>query len=266
MKEISVPKLINAGIYDAATVHKHCVDTPPRKVSVFEIELPLEDGGCSHINNNKYPVRADHIICAKPGQLRHTRLPFQCYFVHLMVEEGTLYDYLSAVPDYFLATDRAAYQELFEDIIKASSFPFEGSDLYLAGKIYVLIYKLYKEHKQAQITISTERDFINEAITFMNQHYTENPRLEDVADAVNISPIYFQRIFSKAMGRSPYDYLLSKKLDAAKKLLLTTNMPLSAIALQSGFSSQSYFGYVFKRELGITPLSYRKKAHSNYPV
>ena len=266
MKETTLHGLVNTGIYDAATVHKHCMDTPLRKVSVFEIELPLANGGFSFINDKKYPISQNRIICAKPGQIRHTRQPFQCYFVHLMTDQPNLFEYLSSIPDSFVTNDRQAYQELFEDIIKAYSFPFEGSDLYLAGKLYALIYKLYKEHKQAQVTLSTEKDFVTQAITYINQHYQENPRLEDIATAVNISPIYFQRMFSEAMGRSPYEYLLSRKLDTAKKLLLTTNSPLSEIAHQSGFSSQSYFGYVFKRELGITPLAYRKKAHSNYPV
>ncbi|MGN0159979.1 MAG: helix-turn-helix domain-containing protein [Lachnospiraceae bacterium] len=48
-----------------------------------------------------------------------------------------------------------------------------------------------------------------------------------------------------------------------RNLLAKTNTPLCDIPLQCGFSSQNYFSYVFKKELGITPLQYRKKCQKN---
>lgn len=82
---MDIPQIINAGVYDAAVKYRNCTESKPQKVVVFEIELPLENGVSSYIDRRQYPITDDHIICAKPGQLRHTRLPFRCYFIHLMV-------------------------------------------------------------------------------------------------------------------------------------------------------------------------------------
>ena len=99
----------------------------------------------------------------------------------------------------------------------------------------------------------------------MDLHYTENITLEELAEAINISPIYLHRLFNKVMGQSPYHYLLGKKMNLAKRLLLTTDKSLAEIAYEAGFSSQSYFGAVFRKEEEVTPLQYRREMYHRYP-
>ncbi len=265
MSELILPKIVNAGIYDASTAHKNKTETRKRRVSLFELEIPMENGGVSHINDTEYPILADHVICGKPGQLRYTMLPFRCYFVHLLVEKGSLYEYLSILPDHFQVPEREKYCQLFSDIITAFSFPSEGSEIYLAGKVLHLIYSLCKDRNGRNGSNYSWNSLISEAISYMDEHYPENPRLSDIAAALNISPIYFHRMFCAATGQSPYQYLLDKKLAYARKMLLTTPLPLSDIALRAGFSSQSHFGSVFKKETGKTPLQYRKEMYRTYP-
>ena len=67
MSELILPKIVNAGIYDASTAHKNKTETRTRRVSLFELEIPMENGGVSHINDMEYPILADHVICGKPG-------------------------------------------------------------------------------------------------------------------------------------------------------------------------------------------------------
>ena len=62
MANIILPQIINAGIYDAATIHKNHLETPERRVSVFEIELPYTEGGVSYINNHQYNISAKSYI------------------------------------------------------------------------------------------------------------------------------------------------------------------------------------------------------------
>lgn len=265
MDTILLPKLINAGIYDAASVHKNCTDTPKRTVSLFELELPLENGGISFIDDSKYPVSSDCLLCAKPGQTRHTRLPFQCYFVHLLVRDRILQEQLSSIPDCFRVNDREAYQKLFTGIIRAYSFPVDGNEIYLAARLLDLIDAVCRDCSEKNTIKRSGNPLIAEALNFMDNNFSKNIRLSDIAHSLNISPVYFHRIFSQITGQTPYQYLLHKKLDAAKKLLITTALPLSDIAFSVGFTSQSYFGYVFKKELGITPLQYRKNTYNHYP-
>ena len=62
---------------------------------------------------------------------------------------------------------------------------------------------------------------------------------------------------------SPINYLISRRLNEARHLLETTDYPIAKIAQAAGFSSQSYFSQVFRKELNVTPAQYRKE-YSSY--
>ena len=98
--ELGAAEVISAGIYNLELATKGRAVTKNRKTVMFEIELPIEDGGVSTINSEDMPVRKDTVICAKPGQMRHTRLPFACYYIHLIVNEGSLCETLMDIPNF----------------------------------------------------------------------------------------------------------------------------------------------------------------------
>ena len=98
--ELKLPDIVAIGIYNSAFAVKNKTITKNRKTTMFEIELPLEKGGVSYINSENMPIETDMIICAKPGQIRHTKLHFKCFYMHLIVPEGNLYNNLMTIPDY----------------------------------------------------------------------------------------------------------------------------------------------------------------------
>jgi transcriptional regulator GlxA family with amidase domain len=67
----------------------------------------------------------------------------------------------------------------------------------------------------------------------------------------------FMRRFAKATGMSPLDYVHALRLEEAKQLLETTDVPVEAIANEVGYEDASFFGRLFRRKTGITPLQYR---------
>ena len=100
MKDMILPDIVSAGIYNTQLVYKNRAVTPNRKTAMFELEIPIEDGGISYINDSSHPISKNTVICAKPGELRHTKLPFKCYYVHMIVNAGQLFHLLSSLPDY----------------------------------------------------------------------------------------------------------------------------------------------------------------------
>lgn len=91
---MKLPEIISFGIFDSDKYKPNTQISKSRKVSVFEIELPLEEGGISYIDSSSERISQDTLICAKPGQIRHTRFPFKCLYIHMGVEEGVLCDIL----------------------------------------------------------------------------------------------------------------------------------------------------------------------------
>ena len=85
-----LPKIVAVGIYDSKIIRPGVTISKNRKVSMFEIEIPLEKGGVSYIDTSSRAIDTKMLICAKPGQRRHTRVPYKCYDRHMMVEAGIL--------------------------------------------------------------------------------------------------------------------------------------------------------------------------------
>ena len=93
----------------------------------------------------------------------------------------------------------------------------------------------------------------------IDEHFREPIQIKDMAEKAFLSPNFFRRKFTEEFGLSPSRYLLELRLSHAVKQILTTDMPLSQIAYESGFGSQSYMNYVFKKEFAMSPLPYREK-------
>ena len=67
----------------------------------------------------------------------------------------------------------------------------------------------------------------------------------------------FIRRFSKATGMTPLDYVQALRLEEAKQLLETGDLPVEAIADEVGYQDTSFFGRLFRRKVGLTPQQYR---------
>lgn len=77
--------------------------------------------------------------------------------------------------------------------------------------------------------------------------------LADLAEAAGLSRMHFAAQFRVATGCRPHDYLLQQRIEQAKQMLASTDMPLVEVALSVGFQTQSHFSTVFKRLAGDTP-------------
>ncbi len=257
-----MPQLVNAGVYDAALAHKNIPSTKPRKVSMYEIELVLENGGYSYIGSGKYQIKKGCVICAKPGQIRHTDLPHKCYYIHAVIEDTELASMLNAVADFYMPADAYELEKIFCDLIAAYVLPDWSHGINTAAKFLEILSILLKDARISAATAAHRHgnaQVIQQAMAFIDANYTHEITLADIAAHVHLSRIYFHNLFLASTGQTPHGYLLSKRISAVKFLLATTDKPFSEIALDCGFSSQSYMAYVFKRETACTPMQYKKQ-------
>jgi AraC-like DNA-binding protein len=98
------------------------------------------------------------------------------------------------------------------------------------------------------------------AILFMDQHFLENPPLAEIARAAHLAPNYFHRRFTAAFSITPFGYMLERRLNLGRQLLLSTNFPLSKIAEQTGFGSEFHFSKTFKKHCRLSPRQFRRHA------
>ena len=93
---------------------------------------------------------------------------------------------------------------------------------------------------------------------FIEQHYSENITVKDLADLVNMSVSSFNRIFKKETKLTPIEYLIETRIEKSKKLLIREEIPITEIAIRCGFNSSAHFSSSFSKIINKTPSEYRK--------
>jgi AraC-like DNA-binding protein len=93
--------------------------------------------------------------------------------------------------------------------------------------------------------------------------------LHDAAYEACLSPFHFHRLFSQAFGRTPHEFLTERRMEQAKRLLTQSDLSVTEICFELGYSSLGSFSSLFQKTVGCTPTDYRigsARFHSLYRV
>ena len=96
-------------------------------------------------------------------------------------------------------------------------------------------------------------------IEFMSCHFAEPLTLERLAAEACISKFHFVRLFRERVGQSPHRYLAELRLDAAQRMLISSELSIAEIALECGYSTATHFSTSFARRFGMSPTSFRMR-------
>lgn len=137
----------------------------------------------------------------------------------------------------------------------------EYSELLLKGLLNKLIILCLKERiltNNHDLAAEKQQDYLIDAITYIKVHLRDTPSLQETARHINISGSYLSKIFVNRLYTPYSTFVLNEKISYARKLLVETNLSMTAIADASGFSGSAYFSDCFKRNTGQTPMQFRK--------
>lgn len=110
-----------------------------------------------------------------------------------------------------------------------------------------------------ETTQITRNEFIQQALLYIEKHYLENIQVAELAKSLYLNPQYFSRLFKKEMNISFSEFLLLYRLEKSKDLLIHTDLPIYAVASNSGFTDSSYYCKTFKKYVHISPLKFRNQ-------
>ncbi|MBD5155596.1 MAG: helix-turn-helix domain-containing protein [Oscillibacter sp.] len=111
-------------------------------------------------------------------------------------------------------------------------------------------------------TLEKKRTFsrpIAQCLDYIYNHLHQPISLQDLADLTDLNPSYLSTLFREEMGLTVSDYIMSKKMEAARNMLKYTSETYAEISAVLNFSSQSHFIRAFKKYNGETPKQYREK-------
>lgn len=106
---------------------------------------------------------------------------------------------------------------------------------------------------------SLSRVQLRQVLAFIDAHLAEPLTVEQVAAVAGVSVFHFSRLFRTATGRSPYAFVLERRVDRAAERLRVGNEPVAQIARALGFANASHFSRAFACRMQCTPLRYRQQ-------
>jgi AraC-like DNA-binding protein len=185
----------------------------------------------------------------------------------------------------WLHFDGPVAREYFKMITSISGFVITLRDSYTFEKYLHKIYLMFHENapiKEAlvskyitniltELLVSQESSslspnystMIEETTAYINEHLCENITLEDLASRASLSPYYFIRSFKRETGFTPHEYIIASRINSAKFLLKSTNLPIKEVCFNSGFTSEAAFCTTFKKWEKMTPSDYRHQVKIN---
>lgn len=110
----------------------------------------------------------------------------------------------------------------------------------------------------AQAGPDRQNDAIAQAVQYIGAHLFEPLSVEQVANAVSLSPSHFSRLFRSTTGFSPHEYIMLHRIDEAKALLQSTTLSVKEIAFRVGYRSEVNFITAFTDKTGASPTQFRR--------
>lgn len=154
---------------------------------------------------------------------------------------------------------RAAITALRDE---ALSEGLRGS-LYAEALVVVAAARLARLSGRARLLPATETldspEHLGRVYDYIEAHLEERMTIEALGSLVGMGPYRFARAFRRAVGIPPYHYVLERRIERAKRLLVETDLPITEIALKVGFASHSHLSTAFRQAVGASPKTFRKK-------
>ena len=238
----------------------HLVET---LVSTYEFYFfPADWSGGITVDGVFYGCQKDSFCVCKPGQTRQLTTPLQCFYLYLSSSDPQLMHAFASLPTF------ASHPQMDEiiDICKGITRGIverhtPDTRMEMCICVYKILTMLLRQHNPISSKVNgnprRHQQVLLDANKYLRDHISEDIDLDKLAQASNLSPTYFHKLFTAAFGLTPAQQLDKYRHLAAKEFLRDDDCPLSEVARKCGYASQSYFCYKFKQREGMTPSTYR---------
>ena len=137
----------------------------------------------------------------------------------------------------------------------------QGSELIFESLARVFLVKLIQKYGLTEEAYAFSRSFTarhyKRVLDFVAESYGKSILVEDLAREAALSPSHFAQLFKRTIGMSPMQFVMSFRVEQARKKLAQHDVPLIDIAMSCGFADQAHFSRVFKQLTGQAPSKYR---------
>jgi AraC family transcriptional regulator len=218
-----------------------------------------------------------HTYRFRPGDILFTPLGSPVHYAHadtvdalyialspdtvdnIAAQTGLDPHYLSLVDNF--GTSDAMLAHMGRTLLSEIQLPGLGSQLMLEtllSQVVIHLLRHYTRMPAAVKPLETEAVEVLQArlrpvIEYVQAHYREDLSLKQLADLLYLTPFHFSRLFKRAFGLSPYQFVIQQRVNAARNMLQDSSLTLTEIALEVGFADHSHLTRHYKRLMGKNP-------------
>jgi AraC family transcriptional activator of pobA len=252
--------------YDGVTPHRH---------NYFELILFEKGGGIHEVDFKEYAINLHSVHFVSPSQVHKLKaktakgfvLCFTEEFMYLRKRENFLhafpfYDFHYFIPH--LEIPKSVFDELYllaGTIHREFSRESEGKMEILFSYLNVLLLKIKQCHASKSETDTVHFSKHPQIISFkslLEEHYLEQWNVQQYAEKLHISPNHLNALCKKETGSTAIHLIHERLLLEARRLLYSTDLSVKQIGAELNYEDIAYFNRFFKKQIGLTPLEYRK--------
>lgn len=148
------------------------------------------------------------------------------------------------------------FNNLIKELRERHNFYVEISQN-ISRTLLMLVFRLINYTRNSSMLLDSGR-IINATLLYIEEHFKDKITLKDIANACFTNKYYLSHLFTRMYGISVGKCITVKRIEEAKKLLLTTDASIEKVAEESGFADAGYFCKIFKKQTGQTPSAFRK--------
>jgi AraC-like DNA-binding protein len=144
---------------------------------------------------------------------------------------------------------------------QGNAYAYQKSHIVLL-ELLLLICQLCQQPMQNQhhsTNTTTKEKHTQDIITFIEQHYTDDITLDQLQEHLHLNKFYLSKTFKEVTGTTIFQYLLERRIYAAKLLLVDSQAKITEICLEVGFKHLAHFSRSFKQATGLTAEQYRRQ-------
>ncbi len=233
----------------------------------FEIELVLSGNVTQVLNGESYDMNAGTLYMLNPTDFHSIKSSgadvYNIMFSDEVLDEEVLQKILSVEKNIVFALSEREMMNI-KFMMSQMLYEFENnsdfSDLLIKNYMECLLMMILRKCDfKAEVKREAENDSIRKSLLYIHSRFRENPSLNQVAEIAGFNKNYFSGLFHQTTGKTYKEYLNALKLEHAKKLVLTSNIPITEICYAAGYNSLTNFLRVFKSQYGVSPAVMRKE-------
>lgn len=237
----------------------------PHAHSYTELFYIIGGDGQFQIDDEHFPVRTHQLVIVNPN-IMHTELSYDAHpleYIVLGIEGLEISIPGTNEGRYCIYTFPPANRVLncMQGILREMQDRELDHQMVCQAFMDILVVQLMRNTRTSMVHVSDGLPANRQCATvqhYIDHHYKEQLTLDLLATEANVNKYYLAHTFKQAYGISPINYMIARRIQESKRLLVETDLSLSQISGILGFSSASYFSQSFRKAEGISPVEYRK--------